>query len=174
MGSSLALSEIAWSSEKDKNYEEFQSRLNSSLPRLDSLRIEYYKPGGYIISAWDSTSFDSKYKEYVLDVSKHVYGYVQMGFLYLKGKNFLEIEKVELLENGKVIGTDSHHALADTFRGTSKIKPYFYNFKVENYNDKAKYEVRYTVRGVGGTDSNGNITFNLSPFEDFKYINKKL
>jgi len=172
----LALSEIAWSSAKNKDYNEFQSRLSSSLPRLDSLRVEYYKPGGYIISGWDSTSIGSKYNDYLLDVSKHVYanGYVQMGFLYLEGKNFLEIEQVELLENGKIIGTDNHHALADTFRGTSKIKPYFYNFKVDNYNDKAKYEVRYTVRGVGGTNSKGNITFNLSPFEDFKYINKKL
>jgi len=165
----IALSEIAWSSRENKDYPDFQHRLSSTLPRLDSLRIDYYKPGGYIVAHWDSTSISSTYKQLQLDVSKQVYanGRIQVGFLYLNGKNYLEIDQVELLENGTVIGRDEHHAQADTFRGTNKIKPYFYNFKIDHYKDDATYEIRYTVRGVGGSDSKGNITFNLSPYENF-------
>jgi hexosaminidase len=56
---------------------------------------------------------------------------------------------VQLLEDGKVISEDLHHSLADTFRGTNKIKPFYYNFKVDRYNPKAKYMVKAKVRGAG-------------------------
>ncbi|KKX50395.1 hypothetical protein [Sphingobacterium sp. IITKGP-BTPF85] len=79
----------------------------------------------------------------------------------------MEIDGVELLENGQVISADKHHALADKFRGTNKIKPFFFNFEVRQYNPNAKYTIRAQVRSVGGTDSNGNFTFNLSPYQPF-------
>lgn len=166
----LALSEIAWASPKNKDFKSFTQRLDQHYPRLDSLRIDYYKPGGYIIAQWDSSSIKDQYSTVSYDVTKKVYtdGGVQVGFFYLSGKNFLEIEQVQLLENGKVIAEDGHHALADKFRGTSKIKPFFYNFNVDAYKPTATYEIRAIVRGVGGIDSKGNVTFNLTPYQNFQ------
>lgn len=166
----LALSEIAWSSPKNKDFKTFSQRLDHQYPRLDSLRIDYYRPGGYIIAQWDSTAIKSQYDTLSYDVTKKVYanGAVQAGFFYLSGKNYLEIEQVQLLENGKVIATDDHHALADKFRGTSKIKPFFYNFNVDAYHPSATYTIKAIVRGVGGIDSKGHVTFNLTPFKNFE------
>ncbi|MGE8292735.1 MAG: hypothetical protein ACN6ON_13690, partial [Sphingobacterium sp.] len=64
-------------------------------------------------------------------------------------------------------------ALADKFRGTNKIKPFYYNFTVRDYNPNAKYEIKARVRGAGGVDSKGNFTFNLSPTLPFNKTEKR-
>ena len=106
------------------------------------------------------------------DVTEKVYanGRAIAGYYFTGGDNFLEISKVELLENGNVISEDVHDGLADTFRGTNKTKTFLYHVKVDNYNPKAKYTVRAHVKGQNGTDSNGNFTFNLSPYEPFSVV----
>lgn len=39
----LALSEVAWTSKKEKNYPEFKSRVKAHLPALDQLKVNYAK-----------------------------------------------------------------------------------------------------------------------------------
>ena len=60
-----------------------------------------------------------------------------------------------------MISEDLHHALEIPLEERTKIKPFYYNFKIDQYNPKAKYMIKAKVRGAGGTDSNGNFTFNL-------------
>lgn len=165
----LAVAETGWTAKSKKDFSDFSTRLEQHYDRLDVLKIDYYKTGGYTVAKWSPTTVTEEFKEMTIDVTKKVYttGRVQAGFFFTAGKNFLEIDGVELLENDQIISADKHHALADKFRGTNKIKPFFFNFEVKQYNPNAKYTIRAQVRSVGGTDSNGNFTFNLSPYQPF-------
>ncbi|OOG16679.1 beta-N-acetylglucosaminidase [Sphingobacterium sp. CZ-UAM] len=171
----LAVAEIGWAAKSNKDYVEFCRRLEANLPRLDSMRIDYYHPGGYIAGTWTSNDIREEYGTLTFDVTKKVYdnGRAQAGFFFTEGKNFLEIDAVQLLQDGHIIDEDGHHALADKFRGTNKVKPFYYNFTVKDYNPNAKYEIKARVRGAGGVDSKGNFTFNLSPTLPFSKTEKR-
>lgn len=171
----LAVAEIGWASKSKKDYAEFCRRLDANLPRLDAMRIDYYHTGGYIAGTWSSQDIQEEYTTISFDVTKKIYdnGRAQAGFFFVDGKNFLEIDGVQLLQDGRIVEEDGHHALADKFRGTNKIKPFYYNFTVKSYDPNAKYEIRARIRGVGGVDSKGNFTFNLSPGIPFNKIEKK-
>jgi len=163
----LALAEIGWIPKANRNLNDFKIRLAASLGRLDLLKVDYYKPGGYILGTWEAKEIDTEYKQISWDVTKKTYanGRITAGFFYTNGANFMEIKKVELLENGKVVARDEHTGVADKFRGTHKVKTFLYHLLLDHYNPKAKYELRAEVKGIKGTDSNGNFTFNLSPFD---------
>nr|WP_262910939.1 beta-N-acetylhexosaminidase [Sphingobacterium sp. SRCM116780] len=165
----LAVAETGWTAKDKKDFTNFSNRLNHHYDRLNELKVDYYRSGGYIVSKWSPATVSEEFKEMNVDVTKKVYtnGRIQTGFFFTEGKNFLEIDGVQLLEDGKVIASDNHHALADKFRGTNKIKPFFFNFEVKNYNPHSKYTVMAKVRSVGGTNSYGNFTFNLSPYQPF-------
>lgn len=166
----LGVAEIGWCPAEGKDYAGFQERLNKNLPRLDALKVDYYKPEGYISGKWTAADVKSEYSPMEFDVSQKIYanGRIIAGYYFTHGDHHLEIKGVELLENGKVISTDEHHGLADTFRGTHKTKSFLYNLKVDKYNPKATYIVRAIVKGKNGTNSNGNFTFNLSPNKPFE------
>ncbi|MCT3776763.1 beta-N-acetylhexosaminidase [Elizabethkingia anophelis] len=168
----LAIAETGWTLPANKNFEYFKKRLLTGEKRLDELKVDYYKTGGYISGKWTQNDIKEEFSDLSFDVTSKIYanGRIAIGFFYTSGKNFLEIDGAQLLEDGKVISEDLHHALADIFRGTNKIKPFYYNFKIDQYNPKAKYMVKAKVRGAGGTDSNGNFTFNLSPYKPFTAV----
>ncbi|AQW90346.1 beta-N-acetylhexosaminidase [Elizabethkingia anophelis] len=168
----LAIAETGWTLPANKNFEDFKKRLLAGEKRLDELKVDYYKTGGYISGKWTQNDIKEEFADLSFDVTSKIYanGRIATGFFYTSGKNFLEIDGAQLLEDGKVISEDLHHALADTFRGTNKIKPFYYNFKIDQYNPKAKYMIKAKVRGAGGTDSNGNFTFNLSPYKPFTAV----
>lgn len=168
----LAIAETGWTLPANKNFEDFKKRLLTGEKRLDELKVDYYKTGGYISGKWTQNDIKEEFADLSFDVTSKIYanGRIAIGFFYTSGKSFLEIDGAQLLEDGKVISEDLHHALADIFRGTNKIKPFYYNFKIDQYNPKAKYMVKAKVRGAGGTDSNGNFTFNLSPYKPFTAV----
>lgn len=168
----IALAEGAWTPLKDKNYSNFTNRLEKQYPRLDMLKIDYYRKGGYITGTWEPKDLTTEFATRDWDVSKKVYanGRIMAGFYFTKGTNFMQIERVDLLENGKVISSDVHPGLADTFRGTNKTKTFQYNLKVDAYKKGAKYTLRAKIKGDKGTDSYGNFTFNLCPYVPFSII----
>lgn len=168
----LAVAEIGWTSGKQKDFTAFEQRLQQHYGRLDQLKIDYYRPGGYITGHWHPEILSLAYQPLTWDVSTKVYtnGRIIAGFFYTHGENYMNIRKVELLENGKVISTDEHQGLADTFRGTNKTKTFLYHLQVDHYNPDAVYTLRAEVKGQGGTDSYGNFTFNQSPFRPFMEI----
>ncbi|MCC8145739.1 MAG: beta-N-acetylhexosaminidase [Bacteroidales bacterium] len=171
----LVLSEIAWLPKSKRNYDNFMQRLENHYPRLDEMKIDYYTDGGYITGTWSPEEISTDYKDLEWDVSQKVYanGRIIAGFYYTNGESFLNIKKVQLLEDGKVISEDIHEGLADDFRGTHRTKTYQYNLKVDNYNPTAVYTVRAEVAGTSGTDSYGNFTFNLSPYKPFTVTRKQ-
>lgn len=171
----LAVAEIGWIQKEGRDYNDFKNRLKSHYARLDELKIDYYKDGGYITGHWSPDKLSTTYKNLEWDVTKKVYanGRINTAFFYTKGDHFMQIKKVELLENSKVISIDEHIGLANTFRGTHKKKTFFYTLKVNSYKPTAKYTVRATVKGINGVNSYGNFTFNLNPYKPFSVIEPK-
>lgn len=168
----IALAENAWSAKQNKDFTDFSIRLEKTYDRLDELKIDYYRPGGYITGTWKPEQLTTEFSSLEWDVTPKVYadGRIMAGFYHTAGKNFMDIRKVELLENGKVVSTDEHAGLADEFRGTHKTKTYVYNLALDKYKPKAKYTIRAEVKGNGGTESSGNFTFNLSPYKPFTVV----
>jgi len=118
----LAVAEIGWIAKGERDYEDFKKRLGTHYPRLDELKIDYYREGGYISGTWSPEKLSTEFSNIEWDVTKKVYanGRINAAFFYTKGENFMDIQKVELLEDGKVISIDEHEGLADKFRGTHK------------------------------------------------------
>ena len=171
----LGVAEIGWSSLENKNFAEFSSRIEENKKRLDFLKVDYFTPGGYISGKWTPSDVTTTYAVKEWDVTNKVYtsGRVITAFFFTDGDNFLEIDGVELLADGKVISTDAHYGLADDKRGIARPRTYFYNVEVEKYDADAKYTLRAKIKGKGGSDSAGNLTFNLSPYKPFTAIEKR-
>ena len=175
----LGVAEIGWSSKEDKDFNEFLHRLEDNKKRLDYLKVDYFKQGGYITDTWGPDDVTNEYQTKEWDVTHKVYasGRVIAAFFYTKGDNFLEVKDVELLRNGEVISDDLHYGVADYKRGIARPRTYFYNLEVEDYDNTANYSLRAKIRSktkeiYGGKDSAGNITFNLSPYKPFTAIEK--
>lgn len=162
----LAVSEIAWTNGERKNFGEFTTRLQDHLKRLDHLRIDYYHPGGYILDTWTSENTPQSFTKLSWNVTKQVYanGDITVCFFHKEGSNFLKIRGVELLENGKVISSDIRRGLSGKCGNFWEQGIYTYRMKVDHYRQGAEYTLRVDVKGDKGTDSYGNLTFNLSPY----------
>ncbi|MDY3069189.1 MAG: beta-N-acetylhexosaminidase [Parabacteroides sp.] len=168
----LALAEIAWA-EGEKDFPDFEDRMSSQYKRLDALKVDYYKPDCHIIATWSPDMVKTiDYTTWEFDVTNKVYdnGRAMAGLFYTKGENRLNINKMQLLENGVVIAEDLHRGFADETRATGKRKNYLYYLDVKNYKKNAKYTLRMEVSGYRGTDSYGNVIFSLSPYEPFKSV----
>jgi len=170
----IAVAEGGWTLPENKDYTDFQKRLETGKERLDALKMDYYKSGGFIVDTWSDKDISEEFQTFSVDVTDKVYteGRAVAGFFFTEGENFLEIDEVKLYEDDQLISEDLHHALADDFRGTNKIKPFYYNFEIDKYNPKATYRIKAKIRGAGGTDSKGNVTFNLNPYTPFKTVEK--
>ncbi|CCH00082.1 beta-hexosaminidase [Fibrella aestuarina BUZ 2] len=169
----LAASEIEWTTGQAKNLAEFLTRLNAHYARLDALNVDYYKPGGYIVSTWNPSTISTTFTPIRIDVTNKVYanGRAQAGFFFTGGASFLKVKNVKLLEDGVEIASDNHESLADKFRGTPfKKNMFFYLLNVPNYKPKARYVLQADIAGATGTESTGNITFNLSPYKPFTAV----
>lgn len=166
----LALAEIAWTAREKKDRSGFLRRLQAHYARLDALHIDYFSPGGYIVATWEPAQLDTVYTTKRWDVSAHVYtnGRVQAGFLYTKGKSFLKVKNVRLLADSDVIATDNHFSLADKFRGIPfKKDMFFYSLVVDDYRPDIKYTLEAEVAAENSSDSWGNVTFSLAPYQPF-------
>ncbi|GAB3006328.1 hypothetical protein GCM10027051_01950 [Niabella terrae] len=169
----LAVAEIGWTMPGRKNYEDFLGRLDRHYPRLDRLKVDYFKKGGYIVNTWTPSGLSTDFKTRSWDVTDQVYasGSAQAGFLYTSGSSFLKVKNVKLLENGRPVAEDLHESLADKFRGTPfKKNMFFYILELKTYRPEARYELQAEIAGMESTDSYGNITFSLSPYRPFSAV----
>ncbi|MFR9513073.1 MAG: beta-N-acetylhexosaminidase [Rikenellaceae bacterium] len=162
----FALAEIAWSNGDDKDFEAFSLRVDDAKRRLDYLGIDYYTEGGYILSSWTPADITTEYQAVEWDVTAKVTepGRITAGLHTTEGDD-LEIEKVELLENGAVVSVDEHYAVSPVTKNI--FRPYNYYLTVENYNPKATYTLRATIKGKGDANSTGNVTFSLYPYSQY-------
>lgn len=167
----LAVAEIGWVAPETKKLDAFLNKVQNHLPRLDALKMDYFKPGGYIAGTWTPLQLDTSFTSVQWEVTPKVYanGRAAAGFFYTEGASFLKVKNVKLLENDRVIAEDAHESLADKFRGIPYKKNMFlYQLKVDSYKPGAKYFLTADIAGATGKDSKGNVTFNLSPYQPFK------
>ncbi|AQT67053.1 Beta-N-acetylhexosaminidase [Anaerohalosphaera lusitana] len=83
-------------------------------------------------------------------------GVYEVTFMYTSGQQRLDIEKVEVIVNDKVVARDVHHG----FTGGQR-KANTYRLKIDDFETGANYFVRANVMGDTGDDSNGVVLIKL-------------
>lgn len=167
----LAVAEIGWVKPENKDLAYFLNKVQQHLPRLEVLKFDYFKPGGYIAGTWETGPADTVFKTVKWEVTQKVYtnGSVTAGFFYTGGP-FLKVKNVKLWENEGLIAQDAHESVADKFRGIPYKKNMFlYYFKVNDFKKDSRYYLTADVAASGTGHSKGNITFNLSPYVPFRH-----
>jgi hypothetical protein len=89
---------------------------------------------------WDASQFVKRSGDY------------EFAFMYAKGRHGINTIWVELLEDGKPTGRDTHKG----FSGARK-KRHVYRVRVPEYKRGAKYTLRARISSEGGTDSSGEV-----------------
>lgn len=152
-----ALSEVAWSPSKGRNYDEFVSRLNTHLQRLKILDVNYRALNTktpQVIGTWKSGEANETFAAKSWDVSKAISGpgTYAFTFQYTEGECRIDIDGAELLRDGVVVATDGHKG-----RTGGESEGNVYTFQLSEA-PKGLYTLRAKIRVDGGTDSNGEIS----------------
>jgi hexosaminidase len=72
--------------------------------------------------------------------------------MYTHGLQRLDIEKVEVIVNGKVVATDEHYGTTGA-RHQNNV----YRLNITDFETGANYTVRARIMGDTGNDSNGQV-----------------
>jgi len=158
-----ALAEVTWSAKDARNFSDFTRRLKSDNQRLDQLNVNYrlYRPDTRTqIGDWKPAQIKNEPAAVEWDVTKNVTaaGQVHVSLDYTAGACGIGIAWVALLENGQEISRDTHLG----FAGGSPRQS-VYTLDVPTPKAGAQYELRAQVKGSGGTDSAGNVYWDLKP-----------
>ncbi len=149
-----ALAELTWTPKGQKEYMDFSRRLRVHAGRLDRLGVNY-RPLDNIVALWDPDMVSTDYAELLFDMTDLLKGpgIYEVEFLYTFGAHRLDIECVELEEDGVTVARDEHFGTT----GASH-KDNVYRLNVPKEKEGARYMLRAQVRSDGGNDSNGRIT----------------
>jgi hexosaminidase len=103
---------------------------------------------------WIPKMVSEEFKDVEFDVTEAIEssGVWLLDFIYKEGAHKIEIKKVELLEDAKVIAVDEHEGAAGSKHVNNQ-----YRLPVEHYNSVCKYVVRAHIRSHGGNDSYGDL-----------------
>ena len=126
------------------------SSLAFKLPKDNSEKFAKY---GVKIGEWKSGKVSAGvYKPVEFDATGKINknGKYEITFVFTGGVQRLDIEKVEVVVNGKVVASDVHYG---TTGGQNKDNTYKLN--ITNYETGANYTIRANVMGDTGNDSNG-------------------
>lgn len=141
------------------------TRIGDKLPRgphatLHTFEIKSSALTSSRLGTWTSGKVSETPTPVTFDLSKALQaaGKYQVVFQYTGGLHRMDIDKVELLENGKVIHTDAHSGHTG-----GKSENNVYNLQVKKHTPSAKYSLRAIMHSDGGTDSNGTITLQETP-----------
>ncbi|MGB0991040.1 MAG: beta-N-acetylhexosaminidase [Akkermansiaceae bacterium] len=141
------------------------TRIGDELPRgphatLHSLNIKSKGLTSVQVGAWSPKTITERPKATNYDLTKTLTaaGNYQIVFQYSGGQHRLDISKVELLENGKVIHTDNHAGVTG-----GKSSGNIYPLTIKALKPNATYTLRATIHSDGGTDSSGTITLQEAP-----------
>jgi hexosaminidase len=148
-----AIAESTWTAKGMKNYADFAGRLAWHEQRLTQMGINYNSGSVPRIGSWAgpvSTTYATK----SWDISTNVAagGELDVSFFYTAGANGLDIQWAALLENGVELDRDTHVG----FAGYSPVAA-VYILRLPFRKTGAVYTIQASVRGEGGTDSNGNV-----------------
>lgn len=156
-----ALSECLWSPKAGRKWDDFQDRLVQHLERLKMLDVNYRpisqdpKPA----AQWHSGDASQTFSTREWDVTDAVRsGDLDVVFSYTWGEDRLDIQWVELAENGKTIQRVEHPGRTGHDNSGNA-----YRIHLDALAPNAKYTLRASVRADGGDKSNGDIY--IVPFE---------
>jgi len=141
------------------------TRIGDKLPRgahatYHKFTIKSTGLGTSKIGSWSKGKVSEKPAPLTLNITKKLKGAgnYQVIFQYTGGLHRMDIDKVELLENGKVIHTDAHPGFAgNNSKGNS------YRIPLAKQTPGATYTIRATMHSNGGNDSNGTIKLQETP-----------
>jgi len=141
------------------------SRIGDTLPRgphatYHQMNIKSSAPASVKIGAWSSGKVSIKPAIVDLDITQTLKreGEYKVVFQYTSGGHRLDIDKVELLQSGKVIHTDKHPGNTG-----GKNNHNIYSLPLKSFQKGARYSIRATIHSDGGTDSNGTILLQEAP-----------
>lgn len=141
------------------------TRIGDKLPRgphatLHQFSIKSSAPKKSQVGTWNTGQVSQKAKAVKFDITKTLKspGNYQVVFQYTGGLHRMDIDQVELLENGKVIHTDTHPGITG-----GKSNDNIYSISAKSIKPRATYTLRATMHSNGGTDSNGTISLQQMP-----------
>lgn len=154
-----AFSEVVWSPLNGKNFDEFKIRLNEHLKRLNILDVNYRdinKEEDKPFAVWRPEDCSTKHTTKVWDADYWLRepGDYSVRFQYLRGGNRLEINWVELREDGISIARDEHPGMTGGFDKDNE-----YVLRLQEFKPGAKYSIAAEVRTDGGRSSYGEVYF---------------
>lgn len=86
----LVVAEVGWTLTENKDYDSFNQRLEKGKELLDKYKMDYYKPGGFIVDTWSPETIKEEYSIIEYDVTDKVYteGRAQAGLFFTKALIF--------------------------------------------------------------------------------------
>lgn len=150
-----ALAELTWTPQERKNYQDYYKRLVKHASVLDAYQVNYRYINPLPLAKWNREMLDKPVFSLPLsqELIKTAKGELVVQFDFTNGSNRLDIKKVELLKDGKVIATDEHDGLA----GHETTNNY-YRLKAKTL-PSGKYSLRIThANDRNSLNSEGDIT----------------
>jgi hexosaminidase len=154
-----AMAEVLWSPRERRDLVSFRARLQTHFQRLDRLNVSYFMPPD-VAGRWTADQVSEDFVELEWDATTLVSspGPYETIFFYDGGNHGLKIRWAALLENGREIQRDEHLA----FSGNKK-RDIVFHFTLKQVTPNAKYAIRASVAGDGGTDSTGRVLLRRIP-----------
>ncbi|MDR2983196.1 MAG: beta-N-acetylhexosaminidase [Puniceicoccales bacterium] len=149
-----AIAEILWTPKEKRDYDQFSRRLVGQANRWRVYGVNYRALLPLPSISWTPGEIKTEFSSLESDVTSQIKkaGKYSVTFRFMAGGHGLDIQSVELLENGKSVSADKH----DGFAG-AQLRNNEYSLKLDKYNSRAKYILRVVIKGSGGTDSKGEI-----------------
>lgn len=155
-----ALAEVCWSPADKREWSGFRTRLAPHLQRLDQRKVNYRaldEEESTLLAKWESGKVSDKFRVETWDITNGLAGLTGSGkivFQYVAGGNRLDIEWIEILKNGTVIQRVEQYGISGFFNRDNR-----YSVTIPAHVKGDKIELRASVKGDGGSDSSGDITW---------------
>jgi hexosaminidase len=151
-----ALAEAVWSPKSARNFADFSARLKVDLERLKILDVHFrpLTPLPAPVAHWLANDTTAIFAEREWDVTAAVKapGQYDAVFFQRGGRSHMEIEWMELRENGQVIQRIVRPGSTDVV-----LRSNDYLFDLPNYHAGSRYTLHGSVRAVGFPDSSGDV-----------------
>ncbi len=159
----LAYAEVGWTQKDKRDFSDFTDRFTHYEPILDASGIAYNKNARVPFSRseyekspklgnWNVKGADMSTLKLDATAAVKMRGDYRVGLFFDGGADGAAIKTVRLLEDGKLIATDTH----DAFSGNDK-RDIIYKLNLPAYKAGAKYSVEVELKADRGGDSRGTI-----------------
>ncbi|MCE5250265.1 beta-N-acetylhexosaminidase [bacterium] len=148
-----ALAEVVWTPPERRNWADFSRRMEVHYRRLDALGVDYFTP--YTpVGSWDPKDIGNSFATLDRDITDALRepGHYRLALRHDTGANGVTIEWAAILENGREMARDTHEGVSGKRRAGHN-----YRFRVDTTRPGARYTLRVSLRGDGGTDTKGTL-----------------